>query len=329
MLLAVILLPPSQDAWAFGGIVRVLQKLTRELTQEFSQETGELAARKYGRMSPAASKGLIAPGVTKLSVQHLEDIKVLFKDSPRLSPPTHLDDYTRFEIPRAVDLRHLAGPIRSQGGEGTCTAFAIAGAMEISIAQKHAHIVKLSERHIWSYYEEPYLHGALIAVTGKWIATSDVWPYENLRPKYSITKSAASIRSRPSWIPVTDSKEALVALSKNKPLVFATEVTRSFNQDMHAIFPHNGLIPINLGGPYEPSLGGHAVTVVGYQFDESFEGGGYFIFRNSWGTDWGAFGYGYLPFGWCKRYFCTAYVLDDVAWEDRTLSVTVVPPGAP
>lgn len=33
--------------------------------------------------------------------------------------------------------------------------------------------------------------------------------------------------------------------------------------------------------------GGHAVCVVGYQRDPMANGGGVFIIRNSWGTDWG------------------------------------------
>ena len=31
-------------------------------------------------------------------------------------------------------------------------------------------------------------------------------------------------------------------------------------------------------------------------------GGGYFIFRNSWGPNWGDHGYGYMPFHYVKSY---------------------------
>lgn len=48
---------------------------------------------------------------------------------------------------------------------------------------------------------------------------------------------------------------------------------------------------IQYPGPTEGFEGGHAVLVVGY--DDVKE---QLIFQNSWGTSWGDFGYGYLPY---------------------------------
>jgi hypothetical protein len=42
---------------------------------------------------------------------------------------------------------------------------------------------------------------------------------------------------------------------------------------------------------------GHSVALVGYRRDNAFPGGGYFVFRNSWGP-WGDHGYGYMPFSY-------------------------------
>jgi C1A family cysteine protease len=53
---------------------------------------------------------------------------------------------------------------------------------------------------------------------------------------------------------------------------------------------------------YEQCLGGHAVLCVGYDLDKEV-----FIFRNSWGENWGDKGYFYLPF---------AYVLNANLAED-------------
>jgi C1A family cysteine protease len=38
---------------------------------------------------------------------------------------------------------------------------------------------------------------------------------------------------------------------------------------------------------------GHSVPLVGYRKDSAFTGGGYFVFRNSWGSSWGDSGYGH------------------------------------
>lgn len=47
---------------------------------------------------------------------------------------------------------------------------------------------------------------------------------------------------------------------------------------------------------------GHAIALVGYGRHISFPGGGYFIFRNSWGEGFGDEGYGYMPFEYVLRY---------------------------
>jgi hypothetical protein len=47
---------------------------------------------------------------------------------------------------------------------------------------------------------------------------------------------------------------------------------------------------------------GHSVVLVGYRKDPAFAGGGYFIFRNSYGAGWGDEGYGYLPFDYLLKY---------------------------
>jgi C1A family cysteine protease len=42
--------------------------------------------------------------------------------------------------------------------------------------------------------------------------------------------------------------------------------------------------------------------VVGYQNDPAWNGGGYFIVKNSWSDAWGDSGYFYLPFGFISSY---------------------------
>lgn len=47
---------------------------------------------------------------------------------------------------------------------------------------------------------------------------------------------------------------------------------------------------------------GHSVVLVGYALQSQLPGGGYFIFRNSGGPDWGDHGYGYLSFEYVRKY---------------------------
>ena len=58
-------------------------------------------------------------------------------------------------------------------------------------------------------------------------------------------------------------------------------------------------------------LGGHAVLLVGYVEGEG-EGGGYFLVRNSWGADWAAGGYGFLPYAYVEAHGLQAWALGTI-----------------
>ena len=63
--------------------------------------------------------------------------------------------------------------------------------------------------------------------------------------------------------------------------------------------------------PTESVQGGHAVTVVGY--DEKKSKGGAFLIKNSWGTDWGKRGYGWIPMKYfVKQENADAPLADDI-----------------
>lgn len=47
---------------------------------------------------------------------------------------------------------------------------------------------------------------------------------------------------------------------------------------------------------------GHSIVFVGYKVSDLFPGGGYLVFRNSWGSDFMDDGYGYMSFDYAKKY---------------------------
>ena len=55
--------------------------------------------------------------------------------------------------------------------------------------------------------------------------------------------------------------------------------------------------------------GGHEMLIVGYQDDESFAGGGYFIVRNSWHKDWGQEGYCKMPYAFAELFIDEAVTI--------------------
>lgn len=58
--------------------------------------------------------------------------------------------------------------------------------------------------------------------------------------------------------------------------------------------------------PGTTATGAHAVCVYGYR-DGPEPGGGVFLFKNSWGTDWGAAGHGTVPYRYVELYALEAY----------------------
>ena len=77
-------------------------------------------------------------------------------------------------------------------------------------------------------------------------------------------------------------------------------------------------------------VGGHAVAVTGFVRDTSYAGGGYFAFKNSWGSSFGARGYGHLPVAYCQSSPCYFLAIRSVTYDGRTTPVSGagLPPAA-
>ena len=209
-------------------------------------------------------------------------------------------------LPAVVDLRPQCPPVYDQGELGSCTANAIAGAIQYD--EIRAGIAPTwTPSRLFIYYNERVLEGSIATDSGaqirdgiKSIAAQGVcpeaeWPYDITRfaerppdPAY-----ADAVRDRVgSYMRVTQSLAQLKScIASGFPFVFGFTVFSSFEGGDVAA---TGVIP--LPQPAESPIGGHAVVCVGYD-----DGRQAFIVRNSWGAAWGVAGYGFMPY---------AYLLD-------------------
>jgi C1A family cysteine protease len=209
-------------------------------------------------------------------------------------------------LPPAVDLRPQCPPVYDQGQLGSCTANAIAGAIQYDEIRSGIAPTWTPSR-LFIYYNERILEGTVAADSGaqlrdgiKVIATDGVcpeteWPYDVTKfaqqpPQQAFTDAA---RDRVgSYLRLTQFLVQLkTCVASGFPFVFGFTVFTSFETPEVAA---TGAIP--LPQPSESPVGGHAVVCVGY--DDTRQA---FIIRNSWGAGWGAAGYGFMPF---------AYMLD-------------------
>jgi len=222
-------------------------------------------------------------------------------------------------LPPSVDLRPQCPPVYDQGQLGSCTANAIAGAIEFDqMKQKLADVFPPSRLFI--YYNERVIEhtvdtdaGAMIRDGIKSIAKQGA-PHEKLWP-YTISKfktkpaakAYADARKHEAVLyqRVTQDRDQLRGcLASGYPFVFGFSVYESFESDAVA---KSGTVPMPKSG--EKQLGGHAVVAVGYDDEQSR-----FIVRNSWGTSWGKSGYCTIPYD----YLLDSNLADDF-WTIRVV----------
>jgi C1A family cysteine protease len=231
-------------------------------------------------------------------------------------------------LPAKIDWRANCPPVYDQGQLGSCTANAIAGAIEFD--QKKQGVEEFTPSRLFIYYNErviehsvPLDNGAQIrdgikSVAKQGACSEASWPYDDtnknpapcpkckyaIKPPKSCYDEAAKhkIASYQRLVPTLDRLRG--CLASGYPFVFGFTVYESFESEQVAT---SGVL--NLPSPSEHVVGGHAVMCVGY--DDSAK---QFIVRNSWGPKWGQAGYYLMPYD----YLTNTNLADDF-WTIQTV----------
>jgi C1A family cysteine protease len=213
------------------------------------------------------------------------------------------------DLPPAVDLRPFCPPVYDQGDLGSCTANAIAAAVQYDQAKQGFPIWMPSRLFI--YYNERVMEdcvgedaGAMIrdgikSLNQHGVCYEELWPYDPARfaerpppTCYEVAKNHPSVR----YARVRQYADHIKgALAHGDVIVFGMTVYESFESDAVA---HAGLVPYPERG--ERPVGGHCMLAVGYE-------GNHVVVRNSWGPHWGTHGYCLIPID----YLCSTDLADD------------------
>ncbi|MAT44992.1 MAG: hypothetical protein CL609_21885 [Anaerolineaceae bacterium] len=227
-------------------------------------------------------------------------------------------------LPSKVDLiKHMA-PIRNQKQRGTCVAFACTAVREYLLPET-IQVNDLSEQYLyWNCKEHDlfngpgtYIHVAMNRLLQDGQCREEDWPYNGNKipnnegqgpPPEGIADKAVAYRIEETQkLPARSVNHLRQSLAEQKPIAFAVPVYEYwFSQPLYS----SGDIRLPL--PDDKLAGGHAMCMVGYEDDPDLPGGGFFMIRNSWGTDWagestlGA-GYARLPYAYMEEYGKSAH----------------------
>jgi len=215
-------------------------------------------------------------------------------------------------LPPRVDLRAGFLGCYNQGELGSCTANAIAGALQFQ-EEKEGEAQPVMPSRLFIYYNERALEGTVASDSGAQIrdgiktvakrgfCPESSWPYDIKR--FAVKPSAACYREAltdrvSQYLRLDHDTEVplMTCLASGYPFVFGFSVYESFESPRVA---ETGVVSLPRIG--ERVLGGHAVVAVGYDQKTSR-----FIVRNSWGARWGMDGYFTMPFQYLTNSFLSA-----------------------
>jgi C1A family cysteine protease len=256
----------------------------------------------------------------------LPDIRDYTKDHPKLADGWKA--LAKRPAPRAAggppDWRSCCSPVEDQKDLGSCTANAAVGMYEYFENRSFAKYTDASRLFIYKTTRN------LLGWTGDTGATirmtmgamvlfgappEKYWPYTTVKPDFDAEPSAFMYAFGQAFQALTYYR--LDPAGVSLPMVLATikkyldagyvSMIGFTVYDSYRQAEVSGRIPFP--APNDRAVGGHAILLVGYDDDITIQNSnpngiatkGAFLFKNSWGTDWGEKGYGWLPYDYVVR----------------------------
>ncbi|HUO43098.1 MAG TPA: C1 family peptidase [Methylomirabilota bacterium] len=237
----------------------------------------------------------MAPRIARYGwIRDLPDLR----DHLYATPPEFL-----VKLPSSVDLRSQCPAVYDQGQLGSCTANAIAAALEFDQMKEKQSNVFVPSR-LFIYYNERVMEGTVNEDSGAQIrdgiksvgkqgdCPETLWPYDikkfAVKPPDKCYQQALKFKAVQYQRLSQILNQLKGCLASGYPFVFGFTVYESFESQQVAQTGHASM-PL----PKETVVGGHAVMAVGYDDSQNW-----FIVRNSWGDGWGLKGYFTLPYAY-------------------------------
>lgn len=218
-------------------------------------------------------------------------------------------------LPASADLRAWCSPIEDQGDLGSCTANA--GVALFEYFERRAFSKHLDASRLFLYKVTRNLMGAkgdtgaelrdtMKAMVLFGVPPEKYWPYKISRYEeeptpfcYAFAQSYQAVKYYRLDPPGTAPSKALGEIRKS----LAAQLPVMFGFSVYSCMPGvgDGKGEIPYPEPGDKLEGGHAVVAVGYDDGKKIgKDKGALLIRNSWGTEWGEKGYGWLPYSYLE-----------------------------
>jgi hypothetical protein len=220
------------------------------------------------------------------------------------------------KVDLSADFEKLSLPPRAQGSRDVCSLFAITGLVNFEYAhsQPASHTQLSEEFLIWAAQkstgktsDQAMFYEAVCGLNRLGICADRLMPYANKvdahrKPSAQALADARKLSERWNvvWIkrwnltnPLTDQQlhEIREALANQHPVACGMRWPK--HEKGHQLLK---VLPAN------EVEDGHSILVTGYVEDPQQNGGGKFLFRNSWGPGWGDHGYGEMSYAYARAY---------------------------
>jgi C1A family cysteine protease len=223
------------------------------------------------------------------------------------------------KLPSRIDLSEQCPPVYDQGSLRSCTANAIAAAIEFE--RKKQNLSSLMPSRLFIYYNEREIEGTVNIDNGAQIrhgiksvakqgwCPEGEWPYDIT--KFAVKPPPACYQNaiKEKVIKYSRLKHDLnhmkSSLASGQPFVFGLVIYESF---LTLEVARTGIVPVPEKS--EKPHGGHAMLAVGY--DDSQQS---FIARSSSSSKWGIKGYCMMPYS----YLTNSNLADDF-WQIKLVS---------
>ncbi|TGK01898.1 cysteine protease [Leptospira langatensis] len=236
-------------------------------------------------------------------------------------------------LPSSVDLSSYMPPVGDQGQQSSCVAWSTAYATksyqeymerknsgwklrDSSGSPNYSNI--FSPAFIYNQINGGRDNGSLISDAMRLVVENGAAPWSSMpynpndylsRPSSAAFNTASNYKAKEFLrVRQTDPNEVKNQLNEGRPVVAGILVYENFMN-----LKGNQIYKEGIGKTY----GGHAIAIVGY--DDSK---GAFKFINSWSTQWGDNGYGYIEYKWFSKICQSAFVMVDDTTPAATTTTT-------